>query len=138
MQQSITFIWPRAERAIYDGPKNLAAHAAKARRSQRATARAPSSPHRQGPTGAAWLEQPSAPRVRSEAMVRATYAEYDDKDALLRTISSLREHAGQLHAGGEAVTTSYLEDRAAFPERAHMVALNVRFILDYIPKAQAP
>ena len=65
-------------------------------------------------------------------MVRATYAEYGDKDALLRTISSLREHADQLHAGASSVANSYLEDRAPFPGRAHIVALNGRFILDYI------
>ncbi len=136
MQRSMTFIWPRAERAIYDEPKNLVAHGLAKATSEPAGNR-PRTVYRITAKGrralAGWLEQPSAPPAfESEAMVRATYAEYGDKAALLRTIDSLRKHAEQLHAGAEAVATSYLEDRAPFPERVHIVALNGRFILDYI------
>ena len=136
MQRSMTFIWPRAERAIYDEPKTLVAHGLAKAASQPAGNR-PRTVYRITAKGrrelAAWLEQPSAPTAfESEAMVRATYAEYGDKEALLRTIDSLRQHAEQLHTGAEAVVTSYLEDRAPFPDRVHIVALNGRFILDYI------
>lgn len=136
MQRSITFMWPRAERAIYDEPKTLVAHGLAKATSQPAGNR-PRTVYRitaKGRRGlAAWLEQPSSPPAfESEAMVRATYAEYGDKDALLRTIRSLREHAQHVHTGAEDVATSYLEGRAPFPERAHIVALNGRFILDYI------
>jgi PadR family transcriptional regulator AphA len=136
MKRSMTFIWPRAERAIYDEPKNLVAHGL-ARSVSDPAGKRPRTVYRITAKGrralASWLEQPSAPPTfESEAMVRATYAEYGDREALLRTIDSLRQHADQLHAGAEAVVTSYLEDRAPFPERAHIVALNGRFILDYI------
>lgn len=136
MQRSMAFIWPRAERAIYDEPKNLVAHGL-AKASSEPTGYRPRTVYRITAKGrralATWLDGPSAPPAfESEAMVRATYAEYGDKDALLRTIDSLRLHAEQLHRGAEAVVSSYLEERAPFPERAHIVALNGRFILDYI------
>ena len=136
MLRSMTFIWPRAERAIYDEPKSLVAHGL-AKAASDPTGNRPRTVYRITAKGrnalASWLDQPSAPPAfESEALVRATYAEYGDKDALLRTIDSLRLHAEQLHRGAEAVVSSYLEDRAPFPERAHIVALNGRFILDYI------
>jgi DNA-binding PadR family transcriptional regulator len=136
MQRSMAFIWPRAERAIYDEPTNLVAHGLAKAASEPAGNR-PRTVYRITAKGrralAAWLTQPSAPPAfESEAMVRATYAEYGDKEALLRTIAGLREHAEQLHAGAGAVVASYLEERAPFPDRAHIVALNGRFILDYI------
>src|SRR6476661_9611826 len=97
MQRSMTFIWPRAERAIYDEPKNLVAHGLAKSTSEPAGNR-PRTVYRITAKGrralAAWLEGPSAPPAfESEAMVRATYAEYGDKGALLRTIDSLRQHA---------------------------------------------
>ena len=136
MQRSMAFIWPRAERAIYDEPKNLVAHGL-AKASSEPTGNRPRTVYRITAKGrrslASWLNEPSAPPAfESEAMVRATFAEFGDKDALLATIASLRRHAEQLHRGAEAVVASYLEGRAPFPERAHIVALNGRFILDYI------
>jgi DNA-binding PadR family transcriptional regulator len=136
MKRSMAFIWPRAERAIYDEPKSLVAHGL-AKATSAPEGNRPRTVYRITPKGrralAAWLEQPSAPPAfESEAMVRATYAEYGDKDALLRTIAGLREHAEQLHAGAGAVVSSYLNGQGPFPDRAHIVALNGRFILDYI------
>jgi len=136
MQRSMAFIWPRAERAIYDEPKNLVTHGLAKANSEPTGAR-PRTVYRITAKGrrslAAWLDRPSAPPAfESEAMVRSTFAEFGDKESLLGTIAGLRDHAEQLLAGAEAVVTSYLEGRAPFPERTHIVALNGRFILDYI------
>lgn len=136
MKRSMAFIWPRAERAIYDEPKSLVAHGL-AKATSQPDGNRPRRVYRITPKGrralAAWLDQPSAPPAfESEAMVRSTYAEYGDKDALLRTIAGLREHAEQLLAGAGAVVSSYVNGQGTFPERTHIVALNGRFILDYI------
>ena len=136
MLRSMAFIWPRAERAIYDEPKNLVAHGM-AKATSEPTGNRPRTIYRITPKGrralAAWLDQPSAaPAFESEAMVRSTFAEYGDKAALMRTIAGLREHAEQLLAGAETVVTSYTDGVAPFPDRTHIVALNGRFILDYI------
>ena len=136
MLRSMAFIWPRAERAIYDEPKNLVAHGLAKATSEPAGNR-PRTVYRITARGrralATWLEQPSSPPAfESEALVRSTFAEFGDPDALLRTIAGLREHAEQLLEGAEAVVNSYVDDVAPFPARTHIVALNGRFILDYI------
>jgi PadR family transcriptional regulator AphA len=136
MQRSMAFIWPRAERAIYDEPKNLVAHGL-ARATSEPTGNRPRTVYRITAKGrralATWLDQPSAaPAFESEALVRSTFAEFGSRDALLRTIDSLREHAERLHRGAEGVVHDYVEGLAPFPDRTHVVALNGRFILDYI------
>jgi PadR family transcriptional regulator AphA len=136
MQRSMAFIWPRAERAIYDEPKNLVAHGF-ARAASEPTGNRPRTVYRITPKGrrslASWLDQPSAaPAFESEAMVRSTFAEFGDREALLATIAGLRAHAERLHHGAETVVHDYVEGLAPFPDRTHIVALNGRFILDYI------
>ncbi|MEV8099266.1 PadR family transcriptional regulator [Kitasatospora sp. NPDC085879] len=136
MKRSLHYIWPRAERAIYDEPKNLVAHGLataepEIARGRRRTVYTITAAGRRALRE--WLGAPcDPPMFESEALVRAMFAEQGSKEDLLAAVRSLREHASAMHDEAVAVSRSYVEGPNPFPQRMHINALVGRFVLDYI------
>lgn len=136
MARSLHYIWPRAERAVYDEPRKLVAQglakASPARTGRRArtiytiTAKGRTEFRR-------WLGEGSAPPAfESEALVRTMFAEHATNEQALATISGLRRHAQDLQARLVDQAQSYLDaDGGAFPERLHVIALAGRFVHEH-------
>jgi DNA-binding PadR family transcriptional regulator len=136
VRRSLHFCWPRAETRIYQEPKNLVDHglieattSATGRRSR--TEYAITAEGRDALR--AWLGEPSAPpRLESEALLRVFFAEHGTKEALLGTLAQLEAQAVADRRQAVAQAREYLTGEAApFPERAHILALFGRFMLDH-------
>ena len=135
VRRSLHFCWPRAETRIYQEPKNLVDHglieattSATGRRSR--TEYAITAEGRDALRS--WLGQPSAPpRLESEAWRRVFFAEHGTKEALLATLADLEAQAVSDRRQAVAQAGEYLAGEAPFPERAHILALFGRFMLDH-------
>ena len=127
MGRSLRYVWPRAERNLYDEVKLLADRGF-ARPRQEQVGRRPRTTYRITPSGrkalGAWLGQESAPlTLESEALLRVFFAEHGSVDDLLGAIRSIREEAVQTEQEVAAMVCSYETDGGPFPERLHVIAL---------------
>lgn len=135
MHRSLGAFWPRAERGIYDEPRNLVAHALARAKSERHGRRERT---QYSITAAgrralrAWLAEPSAPpQFESEALLRIAFAEHGTQEDALRTLSGLGDAAAGLRRMVADVARQYVEGRGPYPDRAHLVALVLPFVDDY-------
>src|SRR3954451_3224895 len=97
VQRSLGWVWPRAERKLYDEPKRLVA-AGGAEATSDATGRRPRTIYTITPAGRralrSWLAEPSAPPVlEMEAMVRVFFADGGSKASLLHTLDGVEADA---------------------------------------------
>lgn len=134
MQRAVRFYWPRAERKLYEEPKNLVAHGL-ARARQEATGRRPRTVYTITPKGRAalrrWLSEPSAAAAMEfEGMMKVFFGEQGSKDQLLAT---LRTIAAEADAVDRHLRSLARENEVAppFPDRLHVLALTFRFHLEY-------
>ena len=71
-----------------------------------------------------WLAEPSAfTRIQCEPVVRLLGAEYADREALLRSLESLREPIAETYAALDRLS----EVASELPHRARAIAVNHRF-----------
>jgi DNA-binding PadR family transcriptional regulator len=137
MKRDLHFSWPRAERAIYYEPKHLLAHGLVTATSER-NGRRKRTVYSITPAGRRafkhWLEQAeaAAPQLEFEAIVHATFAHRASKQALLKTLSGVREQAAAMHAQLQAQGREYLQTGGPFPDQLHLIALTGRFLIDYV------
>lgn len=135
MRQSVGEFWPRAERGLYDEPKNLVAHgfasATDERHGRRArTVYAITAAGRRALR--AWLAEESAPpQLESEAVLRIAFAEHGQKADALRTLANLRAQVEERRRYAAAVARAYVEGQGRYPERVHTISLIIRFFADY-------
>ena len=127
MGRSLRYVWPRAERNLYDEVKLLAERGL-ARSRQELVGRRPRTVYSISSAGRnalrAWLRQESAPlTIESEALLRVFFAEHGSVDDLLRAIRSVREEAVQTEQEVAAMVCAYATDGGPFPERLHVIAL---------------
>lgn len=135
MRRSVGEFWPRAERGIYDEPKNLVAHGyvsatdeLQGRRSR--TVYAITAAGRRALR--AWLAGASAPpQFESEAVLRVAFAEHGSKKAALETLAALREQAEEKRRFTAEIARAYVEGRGTYPDRVHTISLVNRFFADY-------
>jgi PadR family transcriptional regulator, regulatory protein AphA len=136
MKRDLHFCWPRAERGIYYEPKNLVARRLATATVER-TGRRKRTVYAITPSGRRafkeWLEQgvPAEPQLECEAILRATFAHRGSKEALARSIDSLREHAAAMRAQLELQAREYASTGGPFPDQLHLIALTGRFLIDY-------
>ncbi len=130
VQRSLNWFWPRAERKLYDEPKQLAEHGY-AVATERFTGKRRSREYTITEEGraalAGWLEQPAAPRTAEfEGMVKVFFADGGDLPSLRGTLAQIvteaEERASALGAFAAAPLT--------FPERAHISALTLTLGLE--------
>ncbi|MCA1845007.1 MAG: PadR family transcriptional regulator, partial [Actinobacteria bacterium] len=135
MRRNVGDFWPRAERGIYDEPKNLVAHGyatsadeEQGRRSRTVYAITPAGRR----ALRAWLAESSAPpQFESEALLRIAFAEHGHRRAALDTLASLRADAEERRRSITDVARSYVEGAGPYPERIHTISLVTRFFADY-------
>ena len=133
VQRSLTWFWPRAERRLYDEPKQLLARGL-ATATKEFTGQRPRTVY--GITDAGrealrdWLGEPSAPRaVESEAMLKVFFSDAGSLDQLTATLEGMaaeaRERLARLAEMAEGA-----QQQSAFPQRLHISALALRLHLD--------
>ena len=123
VQRSLNWFWPRAERKLYDEPKQLAAQGY-AVATERFTGKRRSREYAITDEGRAalaeWLGQSSAPRTTEfEGMVRVFFADSGDIDQLRATLRAIVDEAQQRVAALGAMAAA----PHPFPEREHISAL---------------
>lgn len=123
VQRSLNWFWPRAERKLYDEPKQLAGHGY-AVATEHFTGKRRSREYAITDEGRAalseWLGIPAAPRtLEFEGMVKVFFADGGSLEQLRSTLTAIADEAqervtaiGALAAGAHR-----------FPERAHISAL---------------
>jgi len=136
MTRSLRYHWPRTESRSYLETKNLVAHGL-ASASTQATGRRPKTVYSITDEGRRalrrWLREDSTPpQFESEALTRAMFAESGTKEDLLATLRGLRDQAKEMRAQMIDQGSDYLRTGGPFPHRLHLIALNGRFILDYL------
>ena len=135
MRRNVGEFWPRAERGIYDEPKNLVAHgyatATDEQHGRRArTVYTITAAGRRALR--AWHNEPSAPaQFESEVVLRIAFAEHGSKQAALDTLAELRAQAEEGRRTVIEIARSYVEGRGRYPERVHSISLVNRFFADY-------
>jgi DNA-binding PadR family transcriptional regulator len=129
-QRSLRWFWPRAERKLYDEPKNLVADGLASARAER-TGKRPRTVYDITPQGrhelARWLDDEPAARAGDfEAMVKVFFSDSGSLDQLRATLERVEAEAQQnVRALGEMAGTPPL-----FPDRVHISALTLRMHLD--------
>jgi PadR family transcriptional regulator AphA len=135
MKRTVGEYWPRAERGIYDEPKNLVAHRL-ATATDVAQGRRVRTVYTITDSGRAalrgWLAQPSSPpQFESETVLRIAFAEHGDRADALRTLADLREHARERSRYIAGIARDYVEGQGPYPERLHVIAVVMRLFADY-------
>jgi DNA-binding PadR family transcriptional regulator len=130
VQRSLNWFWPRAERKLYDEPKQLAAQGY-AVATERFTGKRRSREYAITDEGRAaltdWLGEPSAPRtLEFEGMVKVFFADGGDLEQLRATLRAIADEAQQRVAAIGALATG----PQLFPERAHISALTLPLQLE--------
>ena len=130
VQRSLNWFWPRAERKLYDEPKQLAAHGY-AVATERFTGRRRSREYAITDQGraalAAWLGQPAAPRsIEFEGMVKVFFADAGDLDQLRSTLRDIIAEAETRVTAIGALAT----EGNPFPERNHISGLALPLALE--------
>jgi DNA-binding PadR family transcriptional regulator len=135
MQRTVDFVWPRAERKLYDEPKRLV-QAGYARARKDTVGKRPRTTYTITPAGRKalkqWLDTEIAPmRLEFEGMLRVLFADRGDLEQLERSITTIAEQARAGRAQFEAMAESILASGGDFPQRLHVNALGMRFMIDH-------
>ncbi|MGH9133285.1 MAG: helix-turn-helix transcriptional regulator [Ilumatobacteraceae bacterium] len=135
VQRSLGWFWPRAERKLYDIPRELVARGL-ASVTEGRTGRRARSIYRITPAGrlalGGWLDEPPAPpTLEFEAMVKVFFADSGSLDQLQRTLDAVAADAESRHRQLEAMIDTTDEATSEFGPRLHVNALGLRFHLEY-------
>lgn len=135
MRRSFSFFWPRAERRIYDEPRRLAAAGYVASRRE-VVGRRPrtcwSITEKGRDALRAWLAEPlgSDPTMEFEGMLKVFLSPYGSKRHLLDTLQRIGESARERARQLAAMSAEIAVDGGQFPERIHVNALAMRYMLE--------
>ena len=130
VQRSLNWFWPRAERKLYDEPKQLAARGY-AVATERYTGKRRSREYAITDEGRAalaqWLGEPPAPRtLEFEGMVKVFFADAGDLDQLRGTLQGIVAEAEERVTAIAALAA----EGNPFPERHHISALALPLALE--------
>ncbi len=135
VQRSLGWFWPRAERKLSDEPKRLVAEgfATGEREMTGARPRTVYAITRKGRSALRrWLDEPPAPPVLEfEGMVKVFFADGGSLGQLRATLTSIAEHAEARLVELDVKVDELTRDDVTFPERVHLNALGLRFVLDH-------
>ncbi len=135
MRRTLDFVWPRAERGLYNEPKHLVG-VGYARSHQETTGRRRRTVYAITPAGRralkVWLDTPIAPpRLEFEGMLRVLFADQGDLGQLRVALETIARQATTDRAAFAAMADGMLNDGGAFPERVHVNTLGMRFMIDH-------
>lgn len=131
--RGLRMIWPRAESAIYEEPKNLVAHGL-ARVRKEKVGRRTRAVYSITPKGRralkAWLTEPSEPPAHeSESHVRVMFGEHGAKADMLATLRQYEEFGRAMRRQILGQLEEYVADGGPYPERLHVISLGSRYLL---------
>ncbi|WCO67168.1 PadR family transcriptional regulator [Iamia majanohamensis] len=136
MTRTLGYVWPRAERRIYDEPKRLVA-AGYATAEEGAVGRRRRTTYSITPRGRealrAWLGTTPAPAsLEIEGALRVLFADQGDLEQLRGALEAVRDQAREArHDLAEMADDQVADDGGAFPERLHVNALAFRLIVEH-------
>ncbi len=136
MTRTLGYVWPRAERRIYDEPKRLV-DAGYATAERGAQGRRPKTTYAITPAGREalrdWLAtEPAAPTLEFEGVLRTLFADQGDLEALRTTLAAVRDQAAEARGRLAEMARAQVEgDGGEFPGRLHVNALAFRLIVDH-------
>jgi PadR family transcriptional regulator, regulatory protein AphA len=130
VQRSLNWFWPRAERKLYDEPKQLVADGLATARKQ-FTGQRPGTVYEITDEGRAalrrWLDAPSAPRTSEfEAMLKVFFADAGSLDQLVATVDAIEASTVDRLRDLIGMTEAAVAGDTGFPERQHISALAIR------------
>lgn len=133
MHRSVGMFWPRAERGVYDEPRNLVAHGLATATDELVGAR-PRTVYEITDRGRAalreWLgSSPIEPlQLESEAVLRVTFGENGTGEQALATLRTMREQLADQAALIAGISRQYVDGEGPFPQRVHLISLVGRFL----------
>jgi len=136
MQRTLHFVWPRAERKLYDEPKRLVA-AGYATAEKGAVGRRSKTTYSITDEGRlalrAWLgTTPEKPSFECEGILRVLFADQGDLGQLRSSLETIRQQAVDARDRLAQMSADVLDhDGGAFPDRLHVNALGIRFLIDH-------
>jgi len=135
VQRSLGWFWPRAERKLYDEPKNLVA-AGLATATNQQTGRRQRTVYAITAAGRkalrAWLNEASPPpTLEFEAMVKVFFADAGTLAQLRQTLDAVEQGATERHAQLRDWIDAASAGPYEFERRAALNALALRFQLDH-------
>ena len=135
MGRSLRYVWPRAERNLYDDVKLLADRGL-ARAQRERVGRRPRTVYSITAKGRrelrSWLTRSSLPlTLESEALLKVFFAEQGTVEDLLATIRGIRQEAEATEKDVAELVQSYEIDGGPFPERLHVIALMGRLLFSH-------
>jgi DNA-binding PadR family transcriptional regulator len=141
MQRTVGYVWPRAERKLYDEPKRLAA-AGYARAVRDLVGRRRRTTYSITPAGrealAGWLgTEPAPPALEFEGMLRVLFADQGSIDQLRQSIQAIAGQAAARRAHFADMATGILATGGEYPHRAHVNALGMPFMNAYFDQLTA-
>jgi DNA-binding PadR family transcriptional regulator len=130
VQRSLNWFWPRAERKLYDEPKNLVADGL-ATATAESTGKRPRTVYEITDLGrdalAGWLDEEPAPRSGEfEAMLKVFFGNAGTLDQLRTTLDRVAVEAQERLQALSGMAAGPV----AFPERSHLNALSLRLYLE--------
>jgi DNA-binding PadR family transcriptional regulator len=130
VQRSLNWMWPRAERKLYDEPKNLVAEGL-ATAARHFTGQRPRTVYEITDAGREalrrWLDEPSVPRTSDfEAMLKVFFADGGSLQQLAARLDEVETTTAERLRALTAMAETALAGTTAFPERRHISALSIR------------
>lgn len=141
MQRTVGYIWPRAERKLYDEPKRLVA-AGYAEATRDLVGRRRRTTYSITPAGrealARWLgTEPAPPALEFEGMLRVLFADQGGVGHLRRSLQATSAQAAARRAHFADMAAGILATGGEYPDRAHVNALGMRFMTAYFEQITA-
>ncbi len=135
LPRSVGMVWPRAEARLYAEAKKLAEMGLATTRAE-PTGRRPRTVYAITQAGreavAEWLTRPAAgPVVEFEGMLKVSFADLGERDALVDRLREIAEDAEAKLAVGTAIAAQYIAGEGPFPDRLHVSGLAWRFLIDH-------
>jgi DNA-binding PadR family transcriptional regulator len=140
MGRGIDRLWPRSRSKLFEEPKKLVVRGL-AQASAGLVGRRARTEYAITGAGrrelAAWLATTSQPpALESEHLLKVFFAEHGTKEDLKSSIDGLREWAAHDLAVHATVARTYLAGLGPFPERAPILALTARYLVDFAEMTQ--
>jgi DNA-binding PadR family transcriptional regulator len=141
MQRTVGYIWPRAERKLYDEPKRLV-QAGYAQAASDLVGQRRRTTYSITPAGrqalASWLgTEPAPPALEFEGMLRVLFADQGSIGQLRQAIQAIATQAAARRAEFADMAAGILATGGEYPHRAHVNALGMRFMTAYFDQITA-
>jgi PadR family transcriptional regulator AphA len=135
MQRSFDYVWPRAERKLYDEPKRLV-EVGYATSMKDMIGRRQRTIYSITPKGREalrhWLDNPiDPPSFEFEGMVRVLFSDQGGVDQLRRTLHRINEQAITGRVRFALLGKDFATTGGQFPDRTHVNALAIKFMIGY-------